>query len=255
MSTLIILGTGILCLGVGLFIGKIITKSSQHHILNNTEKKPSIFDKWVQTIKGDMAQKSLEKKIRKDLETKARMQALENMQPTLIKHMEEQERKKLTGEDKAEKMAKFAKAFSMGGEQGNFNTTNKLNNMLGIQQPQAQPQPIQQVITPIQPTYVQPIQQPIQQVVQPPQPTYVQQQPKSQFDINKILGNSSGPQFDINKILGNSGKNTNFESVNEKVLGRQGVRTFEDVNNQILGKPQKSKKTQTASEKIAEFLR
>jgi hypothetical protein len=49
----------------------------------------------------------------KQLKRAAKMEAFNQLQPALVQHIKEQEIKKLTGEDKKDKLAKFANAFSI----------------------------------------------------------------------------------------------------------------------------------------------
>ncbi len=152
------IGIGIIAFGTGMFFGSMIEKIKN----KSTEKSPassdSIFSRWVEKKKLEKFQKKAENEYRTKLKQNARAQALREMHPELVKHMKEEERKKLTGEDKKDKLTKFANAFSMGGQgQGGFNTSNKIADMLGTGQP------------PTQQTYVR----------QPPRPPAPRKQPSA----------------------------------------------------------------------------
>lgn len=175
------IGIGIIAFGTGLFVGSLVEKLKVKAMNGD-----SAFSTWVQERQKASDQKKAEKAYMAQLKQSARMEAMQQMQPELVAHMKEQERKKLTGEDKKEKLAKFANAFSMSG----MNTDDKLNRMLGTgQQPVAQPvapQPVYQ-----QPVAPQPAQRPVKRPVgrprkrpvqQPVAPQPVQQPVQQQFD-------------------------------------------------------------------------
>ncbi|MFW6007846.1 MAG: hypothetical protein ACOCP8_01165 [archaeon] len=107
----IMIGIAIVFLGVGFVIAKMLNKD--------------FFEK----IKNKRQEKLKQKEKMRALELQAREEALKNLYPEIVKKMQEKELKKITGEDKKEKMQKFANAFSMGGQTNN--TQDKISNMLG----------------------------------------------------------------------------------------------------------------------------
>ena len=125
------IGIGIVCFGIGMFIGSFIEKMKR-----DTGKDSNMLKDFIKNKQEQNRVKKEEKDMMNKLRQEARMEAMQNMKPELVQHMKEQELKKLTGEDKKEKLQKFADAFSMG---GSFNSSDKINNMLGTQQTQ-QPQ-------------------------------------------------------------------------------------------------------------------
>lgn len=91
------------------------------------EKKESALKRlWNATIFPDMIREMKAKKARereakakmKELQHEARLEAMEELKPALKEKLKEKELKKLTGEDKKEKLQKFADAFSMKGMGG-----------------------------------------------------------------------------------------------------------------------------------------
>jgi len=117
---LIILGIGIIFLGVGLFIGKMM---SGPHI----NKSDNFISKGIENLKANIAQKKEEKRFANEIKKQARREAMLGMKDDLIKYYKDDEKKKLTGEKRKEKLEKLKKAFSM----DNMDTGNKLQNMLG----------------------------------------------------------------------------------------------------------------------------
>jgi hypothetical protein len=191
-TILIVIGVGIICLAIGLFIGKMLSSPSDD---DNT---------FVQKFKARMAEKKAEKDYRKQLEMQARAQALKELQPAMVAKLKEQELKKMTGEDKREKMQKFADAFSMGG-QGGLGSDAKINQILGKEPQQQAPPQYQQ-----QPQQYPPSQQyqqpyPVNQQYQQPQQQAPPQQSPQQNPVDYLgMGNSGNAFGDdkINQMLG-----------------------------------------------------
>ena len=167
---LITIGVGIITFGIGMFVGKML-KSSK---LESLESK-SLFQTFIANLKAKIAQKKLEKAERTKMMNESRIAALKELQPEMIALLKEQELKKMTGQDKKDKLKKLADAFSPSGS--GMGATNKLNTMLG------NPQPIQQQF-----------QQPIQQQQPKPPMQQQQQQPPQQQQMNK-------PGFDVGEKL------------------------------------------------------
>jgi len=134
MSVIITIGIAIIMLGIGLFVGKLLTSNST---INNNDGKQSLFQQWKANRAAKKAAKRKEAEVRKAMQAKAREQALLEMQPELVAHMKQQEMDKLTGVDKKKKLEKFVNAFSMSGS--GFNSEQKLNSMLGGNQNQEYP--------------------------------------------------------------------------------------------------------------------
>ena len=162
-----------------MFVGSMIK--------GNTDEttKQNLFQTAVANIKAKIAQKKLEKAARTKMMNEARLAALHELKPQMTEMMKQEELKKLTGEGKKDKLKKLAAAFSMKGT--GIGSTNKINQMLGVQQPQQQPIQQQQQVQPQQQYQQQ--HQPIQQ-----QPTYqqgqqqqVKQPQQKPIDINKKL--------------------------------------------------------------------
>jgi hypothetical protein len=78
-------------------------------------------------MKANAAQKKAEKAFAKEIKQQARREAMQGMKDELVKHYKEDERKKITGEKRKEKLEKLKKAFSM----DNMDAGNKLQSMLG----------------------------------------------------------------------------------------------------------------------------
>jgi len=239
MDIIITIGISIIMLGIGLFIGKLFSSSPSY----NDMTKQSIFKTWINNIKQNMAERKAEKQLRTKLKKHARMEALKQMQPELVKHMIEEERKKITGEDKKEKLQKFANAFSMSGT--GVNSEQKLNNMLGGNQNQGYPSNQSYGYNQPGPTTAQapprkkynrsarrpvgrPRQQPVQQPVQPQQ-----NDPFSTDKLNMMLGGNtnnnhgmnlgSGNAFSddkLNMMLGKTNKKPKKEMSDEEKLKR-----------------------------------
>ena len=134
------LGIGIISFGCGLFVGSIISNlkhgtntstgangtgastGANGTGANGTDNKENVFKKWVQArnIKKEqeMKDKIIIDKMRMEALDEARKQAYHDIKPELIKHLKEQEMKKFTGEDKKDKMAKFANMFATSSNQG-----------------------------------------------------------------------------------------------------------------------------------------
>lgn len=160
---LIEIGIAMIFLGVGLFLGKMLNKD--------------FFDK----IKQKKQQKLKQKEQMRAIELKAREEAIQSLYPEIVKKMKEQELKKITGEDKKEKMEKFANAFSMGGnnsQQGN--TQNKFANAFNMN---------------------------------------TQQGNNSEDKISKMLGTNTNNTNNFEKILGSMNTNTNTNT--DKILGKK----------------------------------
>jgi len=230
MSVIITIGINIIMLGIGIFVGKRLTHNSPN---NNNDGKQSMFKNWINNIKQNISEKKAEKQMRAKLKKQARMEAFKQMQPELVKHMIEQERKKITGEDKKEKLKKLANAFSMSGT--GFNSEQQLNNMLGGQKPVQQhvQKPIRRRINKINKTTTRrPVGRPRQQTIQQP----VQQ--NDSFAMNKLNKMIGGQDYHNNNI--------NFNTQN----------TFSDDKiNMMLGKNnKKSKKEMSDEEKLKRLL-
>lgn len=117
---LVVIGVGIIMLGVGLFIGRM---TAGPHV----NKSDNFLSKAIENMKANAAQKKAEKAFAKEIKQQARREAMQGMKDDLVKHYKEDERKKLTGEKRKEKMEKLKKAFSM----DNMDAGNKLQSMLG----------------------------------------------------------------------------------------------------------------------------
>ena len=234
---IITIGIAILTLGVGLFIGASITKSSN----NNVEQKPSIFSKFIERYKENREIKRVEAEQRRIMEVQARMEALSQMKPELVKHMMEQERKKLTGEDKTQKLEKFANMFKTGSS--GFNAEQKLNNMMGVPQQPQQPQ-----YNPMQPLQSQ---QQINRATTRQQGQYQQPQQAQQQQYNPMQQQpNTSPMNKLSSMLGGmGGQNNNMNFGSNNTFG-------EDKINMMLGKTpgKKTNKPQSAEDKIKNFL-
>jgi len=104
------------------------------------EKKESALKRlWNATVFPEMMAKKRAKKeaeaiadakVKAKLDSireKARDKAFDELEPTLIEKMKEEEMRKMTGEAKKDKLKKFGDAFKLDG----FNTNDKLGQMLG----------------------------------------------------------------------------------------------------------------------------
>lgn len=265
-TILIVVGVGVIMLGVGLFVGKIMSGPSEND------------NGFIANIKDKLAEKKAEKQYRKEIERQARADALQSLRPEMAKKIREQELKKMTGEDKKEKMQKFADAFSMGG-QGGLGSEAKINQLLG-KEPQQQAQPQQ-----AQPQYQQHQQAQPQQgyqqnqpygyvqqgpsTGQPPQPRHVsneqmvgrvqdrqdpqmfQQQPTPQQDPSQYLGMGNGNNDDpfssnkINQMLGGMGGGQNQQSQQPQKPAKRGRPK----------KQQPQQKQETEEERILNFFK
>lgn len=106
-----------------IFVGYMIFKKDS---VTNTSK----FDDFIDEIKLNNKQKREDNIIMKKLQREARIEALKELKPVIKEKIKEQELKKLTGEDKKEKLQKFADAFSMKGS--GIGSTEKINSMLSV---------------------------------------------------------------------------------------------------------------------------
>jgi hypothetical protein len=100
-------------------------------------KKPGLISKLITKIKNRLETKRKEKEFKNKIMTEAREQALLELRPEMVQHIKEQEIKKMTGQDKTDKLEKLAKAFSFGGmsnggQNGGNSTSDKINRMLGV---------------------------------------------------------------------------------------------------------------------------
>jgi hypothetical protein len=104
------------------------------------EKKESALKRlWNATVFPEMIAKKRAKKEQEaaaeakvkarldEIRGKAREKAFDELEPTLIEKMKEEEMRKMTGEAKKDKLKKFGDAFKLDG----FNTNDKLGQMLG----------------------------------------------------------------------------------------------------------------------------
>lgn len=177
------IGIGFISFGIGLFAGSLIEKAK-----NKSGDGTGALSSWLENIKKKKERKEAEKKFRETIKENARAEALKQMQPELVKHMIEEERKKLTGEDKKEKLKKFADAFSM----GNLGTDEKLNKMLGNHN---QPQTPTYAQPPPRPTMPRQPQQRYSRAQQQPQQSTVESfDPFSTDKLNMMMGNNVSPQ-------------------------------------------------------------
>ena len=194
---MITIGIGIITFTIGMFVGSMIKKQPRE------DGHKNLFRTVVDNIKAKIAQNKLEKAARTKMMNEARLAALQNLQPEMIEMMKQEELKKLTGEGKKNKLQKFADAMSTKGT--GLGSTEKLNRMLGIQQPQAQHQQQQQYQQPIQqpqqPFYQQQqYQQPIQQPQQQQTNSRNKKKKKGQHNTQQPLKKQT-PVFNINDKL------------------------------------------------------
>lgn len=79
--------------------------------------------------------KEQEKIMMEQIKQEARIEAMKNIKPELVNHYKSQEIKKLTGDDKKEKMEKFAMLFGAGKNNNEKqDMSEKINKMLGYRQ-------------------------------------------------------------------------------------------------------------------------
>lgn len=97
-----------------------IVKYNNGEILNNFKYK--------------FEQHKLEKQEFNEIKRQARMEAMHDLKPELIKQFKQKELDKLSGKTRQDKLEKLSKAFSLGNSNGQFNSTDKINTMLGIGQ-------------------------------------------------------------------------------------------------------------------------
>ena len=101
-----------------------------------TEKKEGLFSKlWNKTVFPEkIARAKAEKSAREKMEHEAKVEAIKELKPDIKNILKEKYKQeminKMTGQDKQGKMKKFGNAFKIGGE-GGFDTTEKINRMLG----------------------------------------------------------------------------------------------------------------------------
>lgn len=97
----------------------------------------TLFSTFINDFKEKQIKKKKEKEFRNQLLYKAKLDAMKNMYPEYVKQMKEKERKIISGEDKREKMQKFANMFNMNTDYGNDKNSNnkkkfedKINDLL-----------------------------------------------------------------------------------------------------------------------------
>ena len=97
----------------------------------------TLFSTFINDFKEKQIKKKKEKEFRNQLLYKAKLDAMKTMYPEYVKQMKEKERKIISGEDKREKMQKFAYMFSMNTDYGNDKNSNnkkkfedKINDLL-----------------------------------------------------------------------------------------------------------------------------
>jgi len=102
--------------------------------------KETISRLWHKTIFPDMIAKKREANRRKreeaekleQIRAEARLEAIEELKPQIKEQIKQQELDKLTGKTKGDWKEKLAKGFEIGGNTGGLNSTDKINQMLGV---------------------------------------------------------------------------------------------------------------------------
>ncbi len=115
---IIYIGIGIILIGVFLFLYKIL--------------KDKTF--LINPLKEKIAEKKAEQKAISELKREARLQALTELQPKLVKKYKEEELKKMTGVARKEKLEKFANAFKMNSGENNSGGMFDVNKLMGSSQ-------------------------------------------------------------------------------------------------------------------------
>lgn len=122
---LIEIGVGIICLGVGLFAGKMFFSKNV-----KPEGEPNLLERWIQAKQEKKAKEKEFAARQEAMFEEARVEALKELKPSMVEHIKQQELDKLTGKAKTNKLQKFADAFSMKGT--GLGSTDKINMMLGV---------------------------------------------------------------------------------------------------------------------------
>jgi len=105
-----------------------------------TRFKEALSRMWHKTVFPDMIAKKRAENQRKreeakriaEIKAEARMEALEELKPQIKERIKQQELDKLTGKSQGDWKEKLAKGFEMGGDTNKLNSTDKINQMLGI---------------------------------------------------------------------------------------------------------------------------
>jgi len=207
---------------------------------HKTKKKDGFVKRiWNATIFPDKIKAAKEeKRAKRELMTRVKKQALEQLEPELVKAAVAAETEKIKQKARplSEKLDDFGKKMQAG--LGTFDTEAKLNTALGrspkTQRQHRNPRPQQQQYVPAQPQYVQQQPQYVQQQPQyvQQQPQYVQQQPQEQY-LQPQMMNPADPQTvqqsvgpSNNQILqgfgmgGNSQTKEEGEEKIKRMLGR-----------------------------------
>lgn len=113
---LVWIGVLILMVGIGLFVWQATNSDNDNNV-----------KRMLREFKKRQDAKREEKKVRREVRQNARIKALRNMEDDLAKQMQEEERKKMTGEARAEKKEKLKDAFSMGSDGQSDNSNDKIS--------------------------------------------------------------------------------------------------------------------------------
>jgi len=118
------IGIGILSFGIGLFVGSFLNSLKyKKSVSNNKDEDLNMFAKWAQEkSKKEMIEKEQKEKyekMRNEALIKAQEQAFKEVQPELIEQLKQQEIRKITGQDKKDKLQKFADMFATNNSSNN----------------------------------------------------------------------------------------------------------------------------------------
>jgi len=124
---LMMLFISVLFLCVGFVLAVFLLKKNSKDY--NNEK--SFLNNIINNFKEKRIKKQKQKDIREKMMYQAKLDAMKSMYPDYVKHMREQERKKMTGEYKKEKLSKFSKMFEMDNSNNKNNDfEEKIKNLL-----------------------------------------------------------------------------------------------------------------------------